>query len=246
MEESADWANLPASRSIARRLLARTTGKPHAQRGTLECALAPRIHAVTKQIPSYLKLVTDTSREASSVAAEDLAALAGVAQAFEQATGWRLELEAANQRPQNSSLMWSAPVNPGVGKALGHIRLISGAADAAADNSGMPLAQAALVADAVGALWGELVATRQALCQREAELAAGVPVVLREDEHAPRLSERLEAVLRGGAQAIGCDAVALYLLDPATTELKLRASWGLPKRPAYPARPAVARSAGRS
>ena len=103
---------------------------------------------------------------------------------------------------------------------------------------GVPLDQAALLAGAVGKLWGELVATRHALWQREAELAAGVPLILREDEHAPPLSERLEAVLRGGAQAIGCDAAALYLLDPATTELKLRSSWGLPrKRLTDPARP---------
>ncbi len=102
----------------------------------------------------------------------------------------------------------------------------------------MHLEDAAALADAVGKLWGELIAMRRALWQREAELAAGIPLVLREDEHAPPLSERLEAVLRGGAEAVGCEAAALYMLDPATTELKLRSSWGLPqKRLADPARP---------
>ena len=70
-------------------------------------------------------------------------------------------------------------------------------------------------------------AARHALRQREAELATFVPVVVRADE-TPSLATRLEAVLRGGAEAIGCQAAGLYLLDPATTELKLRSSWGLP------------------
>jgi len=50
--------------------------------------------------------------------------------------------------------------------------------------------------------------------------------------------------LKGGAQAVGCQAAAVYLLDDATTELKLRASWGLPRQqlftPPRPLRGAVA------
>jgi hypothetical protein len=193
-------------------------------------------HAVTKQIPSYLKLVTDTNAETPAAASEDLAAMAGVARAFGQATGWHLQVEAANAPAENSSLMWSAPVNPGVGASPGHIGLFS-SSDAASDPR-VHLEDAAALADAVGKMWAELITTRRALWQREAELAAGIPLVLREDEHAPPLSERLEAVLRGGAEAVGCEAAALYMLDPATTELKLRSSWGLPqKRLADPARP---------
>jgi len=52
------------------------------------------------------------------------------------------------------------------------------------------------------------------------------------------LDERLEAVLKGGAEALGCQAAGLYLLDDATSELKLRACWGLPdERLLGPARP---------
>ncbi len=43
------------------------------------------------------------------------------------------------------------------------------------------------------------------------------------------MAHRLESVLRGGAEAIGCQAAALYLLDDATSHLKLRAAWQLPK-----------------
>src|SRR5262249_33165974 len=42
------------------------------------------------------------------------------------------------------------------------------------------------------------------------------------------LAARLEATLQAGAQAIKCDSAALYLLDEGTSQLKLRAAWGLP------------------
>jgi hypothetical protein len=173
---------------------------------------------------------------------EDTAALERACGAFLEATGWPLEYASGPVPTAQTNLMWSAPVNPGVGASPGHIRLLSPGQRGAA---GVPLEQAAALADSIGGLWSELLTTRHALWQREAELATGVPLVVRdEDELAPSLGERLEAVLRGGAEAVGCQAAALYLLDSATTELKLRSSWGLPRRrltePARPLRPALA------
>ena len=74
---------------------------------------------------------------------------------------------------------------------------------------------------------GELIETRHALWQREAELAAGVPLIPHANEQA-HLAARLEAIIKGGAEAVQCDAAALFLLDEATTHLKLRSCWGLP------------------
>jgi phosphoserine phosphatase RsbU/P len=195
---------------------------------------------VNKQIPSYLKLVTDTITQMPAASVEDLAGLAGVCQAFEQATGWRLEYTAEPTSNVQSNLMWSAPVNPGVGNSPGHIRLFSSSAtDRTGHGANVGLEQASQLAEAVGQMWGELLATRRALRQREAELATGVPLVLRDDEDdSLPLAERIEAVVRSGAEALGCQAAALYLLDSATTELKLRSSWGLAqKRLTEPARP---------
>ncbi|MBI3839100.1 MAG: GAF domain-containing protein [Planctomycetia bacterium] len=194
---------------------------------------------MNKQIPSYLKLLTDTSAEIATAEAEDLAGLTFVCQAFERATGWQLQYAGGPAPSEKSNLMWSAPVDPGVGASPGHIRLISTDEPEFGQSPRVPLEHAVHLAGALGKLWGELLATRHALWQREAELAAGVPLVLHEgDPDSPRLGERLEAVLRGGAEAVGCHAAALYLLDPATTELKLRSSWGLPrKRLTEPARP---------
>ena len=93
------------------------------------------------------------------------------------------------------------------------------------------------LATAVARMLSELLETRHALWQREAELAAGVPVVPhRREEH--HLAARLQSVLKAGVEAVGADAAGLYLIDEATTVLKLRASWGLaPERLTEPARP---------
>jgi hypothetical protein len=172
---------------------------------------------------------------------EDQAVLDRACQSFVEATGWQLEYGRGANSEAPTNLMWSAPVNPGVGVSPGHIRLFTSALDSVA----IPLEQASLLAQSIGDMWGELLATRQAVWEREAELAAGVPLVLRrDDERASSLAERLESVLKAGAEAIGCQAAALYLLDAATTELKLRSSFGLPRRrlldPARPLRPALA------
>ena len=93
------------------------------------------------------------------------------------------------------------------------------------------------LAGSIANLLSELLDTRRVLWQREAELAAGVPLVPHREEE-KHLAARLEAVLRAGAEAVAGDAIALYVLDEATTELKLRCSWGLPfDRLAAPARP---------
>ena len=144
---------------------------------------------------------------------------------FEQLTGYKLRYCPASQNTTVTDPLWSAPVNPGVGETPG--RLMIGPDLVATTRldwqSGIPLAKG------VAALLGELEDTRRALVCREAELAVGVPVV-RHPEEGWLLAERLQAVLKTGAQAIDADAAGLYLLDAATTELKLRACWNLPSR----------------
>ncbi len=93
------------------------------------------------------------------------------------------------------------------------------------------------LAGSIADMLSELFETRRVLWQREAELAAGVPLVPHSEEE-KHLAARLEAVLQAGAKAVGGDAIALYLLDEATSELKLRSAWGLPfDRLVAPARP---------
>lgn len=128
--------------------------------------------------------------------------------AFALATGWQLD-DAAAARANASG---DQPTGRGPREP---------------DASRLPLEQAASLAEALAGLADDLDQTQQALRQREAELAAAVPVV--RPRHADaELADRLEAILHVGAETIGCVAAGLYLLDDATTSLGLRACWNLP------------------
>ena len=189
--------------------------------------LAPRtlVTRVTKPTPDYLRLV-DPATDAVSVGTDDSELLGRICEAFEKATGWKLIYEPGPDRLQNPNLVWSAPVAPGVGASLGLIRT-GFVPPAAADPAAMQMEGAVALAEAVTQLWAEIVALRDGLRSREAELAADVPVVARR-ETPGKTAERFEAILKAGAEAVGCQAAALYLLDAATTSLKLRAFGACP------------------
>jgi hypothetical protein len=167
---------------------------------------------VSKPIPAYLRLhVEDGEPEAPPALARSSESIAAVQRAFQEATGWPLELsdlDGANPLPTLAD-------------------------DSAIRDLG----------DAIAGLTRELQTTRRVLRQREAELAVGVPLVSHHDEDA-HLAARLQAILQGGVEAVDASAGALYLLDEATSHLKLRAAWGLAAdrflEPARPLRGAVA------
>lgn len=173
--------------------------------------------SVTNKPPSHLRLVP---AEPSTLGLPGEARGEQFAAAFRDATGWELRYDG------------ESAANP--------VRLARPAAPEA--NPVLPFSKAQKLAAAVGPLLADLNGARQALVAREAELAAGVPVALKADE--PHLAERLESILKSGAQAVGCIAAALYLLDDATTTLKLRSVFGLPATrlldPPRPLRGAVA------
>ncbi len=161
--------------------------------------------------------------------------LAEICDAFTLATGWPLQFQTGPQDKKDPFLSCSAPVNPGVRAALGHPRidLSLPRPDVRTDD---PAAARRLV-DAIAELAAQLAAAEQIIRNREAELAAGVPVQLTGDESEP-LAAKLEEILGGAARACECQAAALYMLDDATSELKMRAAWGLPASRLHdPARP---------
>lgn len=175
----------------------------------------------------------------------DLPQFAALARAFEKATGWQLRCEHAPAVPGE---VWSTTLAAGQGNAFSRLVLARGNIANETDRGGadappLDLQLARPLALALGDMLGELNHLRCAVWQREAELAAGVPVAIRA-EGEPHLAERLEAVLQGGAEAVDCQAAGLYLLDEHTSELKLRACFNLPPErllaPARPLRGAVA------
>jgi len=191
--------------------------------------------SVVKSPANYLKVFPEQPPEVVRPEIEDVQSLPGLLDAFREATGWSLRYGSDPEPSPSASLTWSTPVNPGVGVPPGHLSLDE--ADSALGPTMLDIESAKTLARGLGRMLEETLLAQHALWKREAELAAGVPLVPAPDE-ASHLAARLEAVLKGGAQAVGAHAAALYLLDEATSELKMRSCWGLPRRRlAEPARP---------
>jgi hypothetical protein len=182
---------------------------------------------VSQPINSNLQLRSVETDAALRPDLADVACLGELCQAFAEATGWPLRYVPEPEPYENIDLLWSAPVNPGVGETPGHLRIDLCGGSVVYESMRSDWHAVERMAGALGELVNELFAARRALRDREAELAAAVPVKPHPDEQG-HLAARLEATLRAGAQGIGCDAAALYLLDEATSQLKLRAAWGVP------------------
>jgi sigma-B regulation protein RsbU (phosphoserine phosphatase) len=167
---------------------------------------------------------------------EELPGLGELCRTFTQATGWPLRF--VSKLKQGVELLWSAPVCPGVDAPPGYLRIDLGNASSLDDlRRRVPLEAAQRLAESIGHQLQSQWELRTALWQREAELATAVPVLGRTDE-SQQLARRLQTIVRSAADALRCPAAALYLLDDATTELKLRSAWGLPAQQlTLPARP---------
>ena len=178
---------------------------------------------VSKRIPEYLRLHVEQILSGANSPAEPgvhgWQEFPDLCDAFREATGWSLRVESAGQPSEEAS-----ECDEPAGTCAFRLAAAEGPVGSALERS-----KAQRLAASLAQVLSELDRARDALWRREADLAASVPVTSngRADEH---LAERLEAVLKSGAQAVGCQAAGIYLLDDATTELKLRACWGLPKR----------------
>jgi hypothetical protein len=218
-----------------------------------------------KKIPQYLKLHVEALPEPPPLALAESGPLGDFCKAFERATGWALECFAAapgtnrgNAFSGDDALVspgkWSTAVTDAENRPIARFSLrrraddsdaviARGSRDAGATSGTAPLEDVKPLASAAANLWSEVERLRHTLWLREAELAVGVPVVSRRDEE-PHLALRLEAALKAAATSIGCHAAALYLLDDGTSQLKLRAAWGIARdrflAPARPLRGAVA------
>jgi len=192
---------------------------------------------VTRPEAPKLKLRTIEPVQSIRPDVADLACLGELCQAYSEATGWPLRFVPEPEPSEDFDLLWSAPVNPGVGEALGHLRIDLAGCTTSEAGGRADWHASERMAGAIAELINELSVSRHALWEREAELAAGVPVTVHEDEES-HLAARLEAALGAGARAIECHAAAAYLLDESTQSLKLRAAWGMPvTKFAEPARP---------
>jgi phosphoserine phosphatase RsbU/P len=181
---------------------------------------------ISGRLPSYLRLHADESPPAPpQLAPRD--AIERLERSFAQATGWKMTL------PQAGSANSKAISN----KRVRLTRHSSSAAAAAPSAETMALAESCV--EVLQMLQDALVA----LHAREAELAAAIPVSARPDR-GNQLAQKLASTLEIGAQSLCMSAAAVYLLDEATSSLKMRSGFGFPKEkllePARPLRGALA------
>lgn len=209
-----------------------------------------------QQFNPFVKIVANSTSESNRLkiypeqppkpirpAIESIACLPELLRAFQAATGWSMHYERKSEAgtgvgktTRRKPRKRPAASGTGKGQTTDPRFQISESADPQ-HPAPVDRGPAQRLAGSIADVLDELSVARDALRRREAELAAGVPLAphRREEKH---LAARLEAVLRAGVEAVGCDAAALYMLDEATTELKMRSSWGLPfDRLAAPARP---------
>ena len=149
---------------------------------------------------STLKLhVEDLPEEGPQLAGDAQFLL--LSEAFARATGWQLQFQPGCV--DDGGERWSAPIIGKGAEVTGRLSLLPSApADDAKRTkvaNKIELESVRPLALSLANLLSEVQQTRHALWQREAELAAGVPVALRPDERL-HLAERLQAVLQGGAE----------------------------------------------
>lgn len=167
---------------------------------------------MSRAIPNYLKLHVE---ELAASARAAVAALPhdGLCHSFAAATGWQLPLTRLTPPRRRSG-------RPRDVEGIGFERVEAG------ENQHLELARVKPLALAIGKVVAELEEARRTLAEREAELATAIPVNLPRDDARPLL-RRLENLLKIVTESVQARAAALYLLDDATSRLKLRAHYGL-------------------
>ena len=145
----------------------------------------------------HLKLYTEHSPKVVRPPIEAIGSLPEVLRAFQTITGWSLRyVTGAEPKPDEASRTGRSRSTPGEGSPPGHLRLepLDSAPAADAARTAVDFETARALALAIAGMLNELQQTRHVLWQREAELAAGVPLVPLSDEES-HLAEKLQTTL---------------------------------------------------
>lgn len=180
---------------------------------------------MSKQIPDYLRLHTEPAPLPPPVTVELVPGLADLCRSFEQATGWPLRFSPQPTPPTDSDVLWSTPLGYDADDPNGSLQI--NLTDGPLVSAGCEVEAAVALATSLAGMVQTVLSAQRLVWEREADLATGVPLVPH-PEGRQRLPELLESLLETAAQTVGCQAAGLYMLDDATSELKLRAAWGLP------------------
>ncbi len=192
---------------------------------------------MTPTFPSYLRLHKAPTKEAFTQPLFSLDPVDRFWQAYTDVTGWRVD------RNHSSTMgrVGKSPINKDEDRELRLLPAtnleLMGDAESANDQPAVTMNAAQQLARAAQELSSRFEKAQEAFRTQEAELAA-TSTPIGTDDQPSRIRVRLEKILLTAMKATGCAAAGLYLLDNDTTQLKLRASQGLPAdRLLAPARP---------
>ncbi len=175
-----------------------------------------------KPISNHLRLHVESAQSDDLQAQLELPGLNQFVTALEDLTGY--SLESRTSKPQSAERLLGS-YNAFPSGDLHYLCLSSRKPEAEMSDNAKKTARQ--MGQSLIRLIAELQTTRAALWQREAELATAVPVVADRKDRG-QIGLALQSVLRGAVECLGATAAAMYVLDDATSQLKLRSHWGLP------------------
>lgn len=185
---------------------------------------------MSQQFPGHLRLhKEDSSSTAAASSANSTELVDQVLNAFCQATGWAAVAVAETKHPRTRTRGPESTLENRKWKVVSALPM-DGMLDALEMNS-MPAVSetdAQKLLDSISAMILRIDEGERTIWRQEAELASNIGFSIKVDDQ-EELANRIDELLAQTAAAIGCDAAAIYLLDDATSVLKMRACIGLPK-----------------
>lgn len=185
-----------------------------------------------KQVP-HLRLHRAETEQSISVGRNDQ--VTSLLRSFADATGWEVQPIGAITGSKASSTLtknfgWATE------ELTLRVRLVSSAPlDGLLDESDFfeqtttSEETAWALLESINDIAFKLKQCEEAVARQEAELAAGLSVTLPEQSSEESLYSAMEEALERAVLATGSDAAAVYLLDDATSTLKMRSCYGLSK-----------------
>lgn len=178
-----------------------------------------------RQIPNYLRVHREETQDSRPIRQEAYPGLSKISEALTDLTGFGLALR-EEPSTKKGKRMSQQHVTRGGKMARLELHSHEGPKPSSGENPDL-LQNLGGLAGGLEFLLAEIDRLRIAVRQREAELATHIPVVAH--PAADHLADRLEAALASAVEVTGANAAGLYVLDDATSELKLRSSHNLPQ-----------------
>ena len=179
--------------------------------------------------PNHLRLHKEDHAEQVVKAANNAGMIEELLQSFSQATGWA-PIAVKDEVKTRSRTQAPEFITAHKGWNLVSALPMDGMLDASDLES-----QPAVSENTAKKLWSSIEKILESLqnaertvWRQEAELASNIGVTMKVEDQED-LAISLDRSLEQAASAMGCDAAAIYLLDDATSVLKMRSCIGLPK-----------------